>query len=178
MNADLDRATRRTAALCHLTALPKIWIFGLLTVLFGVTTFQVMDFNEYYGLGGVVPNIGGMWVVVIVLAGINQLIGVRLARCYCRAVGSRHEFIQVHGDAAVRFQQRFWQVSLISLLLWTLLFMTICGVGPTDMDTVYGTAIAAFLWLSALGVFNAIVTLMATVHAAQGRFYRYPFGQF
>ncbi len=174
MNADCDRLTRWSAALCALATFPTLWIFGLIVALFGVTIFQSMDFNEFYGLTGVTLNIGGAWVIMVALAGINYWIGMWLAHQYWRAVRRQHPLVQWYADAAQKFQRSLWRYTLISMLLWTLLLMTMCGIGPTQIDEVYGVAIAAFLWLAALGVFNGVVTVFAAVRALRGQVYHYP----
>jgi uncharacterized Tic20 family protein len=174
MNADCDRPTRWSAALCALTTFPTTWIFGLIVTLFGVTIFQAMDFNEFYGLTGVTLNIGGAWVIIVGLAGINYWIGMWLAKQYWRAMRGRHPLVQHHAEAAQKFQRRWGRYALISMLLWTLLLVTVCGVGPTQIDEVYGVAIAAFLWLAALGVFNGVIMIFAAVQALRGQIYHYP----
>lgn len=131
----------------------------------------------------------GMWchlstVVPIVLGGFLLLpfVGVIMALIIWLIGRSRHPFVNDQGKESLNFQLSMALYWLIAIILFVFLSMSLCGLSTssTGYNDALTTVLAILFWgglllMLAMGIFQVIAAIVASVKAYRGELYRYPF---
>lgn len=118
-----------------------------------------------------------LWVLLTVVIPIPffNLIGPLII---WRSKKEKYKLVNEHGKESLNFQLSQLVYFLISVLIFALLFLMICG-GNLSNDTMMNAGIILLLIIPLfyllMGIFQIAVVIFAAIKAKKGEFYRYPF---
>lgn len=95
---------------------------------------------------------------------------------------SRHPFVDVQGKESLNFQLSMALYWFIAIILFVFLFLQLCGFSnsASSYNDAIISVLAILFWgglllMLAMGIFQVIAAIVASVKAYRGELYRYPF---
>lgn len=183
MNSNLEKRPRILAAICHLSALPKLAGYGFACYYFAVVILASIAPSSTYGVAMFPIGVGFGWICFALASVFIESMGVRIADLFCSTlISPSHEFPKQAIQSCLAFQASMRKYLYISLCFCTLLLFGTCASGNAGRvvfsegtQSLYACSMLVLGWLILLGVTQFVLMIFAAIAALQGKQYRYPF---
>ena len=180
MNSKPEKRLCILAAISHLSVLPKLAGYSLISTYFAFGLKSSVGAHRLgYGWGFAPLDFGFSWMIFVFFLVVVEDFGTTISKYLCsRFITTSDSFVEQQKQAVLAFQKSIRRYLHITICLCTLMLFGVCGGGRPSFDRVqllYGASIFALGCVVLSTVIQFVVMVFAAIAALQGRSYQYPF---